>query len=140
MWLPLFDNTWMKKPISMPCPCGRGVSYEQCCGPLHQGQPAADAEALMRSRYSAYVLGNVPYLRSSWHPDTRPVDLSLQEPSGQRTQWLGLSIQQHRLTGQDTAEVVFVARYRIGGGSAIRMQEHSRFVRIGEHWYYLDAL
>lgn len=94
----------------------------------------------MRSRYSAYVLGNVPYLRSSWHPDTRPVDLSLQEPAGQRTQWLGLSIQQHRLTGQDTAEVVFVARYRIGGGSAVRMQEHSRFVRIGEHWYYLDAL
>ena len=41
MWLPLFDNTWMKKPISMPCPCGRGISYEQCCGPLHQGQPAA---------------------------------------------------------------------------------------------------
>lgn len=94
----------------------------------------------MRSRYSAYVLGNAAYVLASWHPQTRPAELSLEEPAGQRTHWLGLSVKQHRMTGPDTAEVVFLARYRVGGGSAVRMTEHSRFQRIGEHWYYLDAV
>lgn len=94
----------------------------------------------MRSRYSAYVLGNAAYVSASWHPDTRPPALSLDEPAGLRTQWLGLTVKQHTVTGPDSAEVVFLARYRIGGGSAVRMTEHSRFVRVDGHWYYLDAL
>ena len=134
------DNGRMKNTVSSACPCGLERAYAQCCEPLHLGQPAADAEALMRSRYSAYVLGNAAYVSASWHPDTRPAALSLEEPAGQRTQWLGLSVKQHTVTGTDTAEVVFVARYRIGGGSAVRMQEHSRFIRIAPHWYYLDAV
>lgn len=136
----LADNGGMNKPVSSFCPCGRERPYAACCEPLHQGQPAADAEALMRSRYSAYVLGNADYVRASWHPDTRPEQLQLDEPAGQRTQWLGLTVKQHTVTGTDTAEVVFLARYRIGGGSALRMEEHSRFVRIAPHWYYLDAV
>lgn len=123
-----------------PCPCTSGRPYAACCGPLHGGQPAADAEALMRSRYSAYVLKDADYLLASWHPDTRPAQLSLHEAPGQRTQWLGLSVDLHRMTGEDTAEVRFVARYRVGGGSAVRMSEHSRFVREAGRWYYLDAL
>ena len=47
---------------------------------------------------------------------------------------------EHRATGPDTAEVAFVARYRVGGGSAVKMREHSRFVREDGRWYYLDAL
>lgn len=94
----------------------------------------------MRSRYSAYVAGNADYLLATWHPDTRPETLSLADPPGQRTQWLGLEVKRHRATGEDTAEVEFVARYRIGGGSAVRMAEHSRFVRLDGRWYYLDAL
>ncbi len=123
-----------------PCPCTSGRPYAACCGPLHGGQPAADAEALMRSRYSAYVLKDAEYLLASWHPDTRPAPLSLHEAAGQRTQWLGLSVDLHRMTGEDTAEVRFVARYRVGGGSAVRMSEHSRFVREAGRWYYLDAV
>lgn len=135
----LADNAGMNKPVSPHCPCGRALPFEQCCQPLHLGQPAADAEALMRSRYSAYVLGNAAYVSASWHPDTRPESVGLDEPAGQRTQWLGLTVKQHRVTGPDTAEVQFLARYRIGGGSAVRMEEHSRFVRMAGHWYYLDA-
>lgn len=123
-----------------PCPCGRPARFAECCHRLHQGEPAADAEALMRSRYSAYVAKNAMYLCSSWHASTRPETLSLEEAQGQRTQWLGLSIKQHRVTGPDTAEVVFIARYRVGGGSAVRMTEQSRFVRENGHWYYLDAV
>lgn len=118
------------------CPCGTGRAYARCCAPLHAGAPAADAEALMRSRYSAYVRGDADYLRASWHASTRPAELELDT----RTTWLGLTVQRVLATGADTAEVVFLARYRIGGGSAVRMTEHSRFVREDGHWYYLDAL
>lgn len=134
-------NVAMNKPTpATPCPCGRPLPYTQCCGPLHAGQPAADAEALMRSRYSAFVLGDAAYLRASWHPDTCPAEPLPADPPGQRTRWLGLTVQQHRVTGPDTAEVAFVARYRVGGGSAVRLVEHSRFVRIDGRWLYLDAL
>lgn len=94
----------------------------------------------MRSRYSAYAAGNADYLLASWHSSTRPQELSLADAPGQRTQWLGLDVKRHRVTGAYTAEVAFVARYRIGGGSAVRMAEHSRFVREDGRWYYLDAM
>ena len=94
----------------------------------------------MRSRYSAFVLKDVDYLLASWHPKTRPEQLSLDDAPGQRTQWLGLDVKRHRVTGADTAEVEFVARYRIGGGRVVRMREHSRFLREDGRWYYLDAV
>lgn len=123
-----------------PCPCGSGHAHGRCCARWHAGEAAPDAEALMRSRYSAYVTGNVDYLLATWHADTRPQALLLDDAPGQRTQWLGLDVKCHRVTGADTAEVEFVARYRVGGGSAVRLAEHSRFVREDGRWYYLDAL
>ncbi len=61
-----------------PCPCGAPAPYDACCGPAHRGEaPAATAEALMRSRYSAFVLRDTYYLLASWHPSTRPKKLTL---------------------------------------------------------------
>ncbi len=120
------------------CPCGTGRAPAACCGRYHAGEPAPDAEALMRSRYSAYVLGDSGYLRVTWHPDTCPDELGLDAPGAPRTAWLGLAVKEYRVTGPDTAEVMFVARYRVGGGSAVRMQERSRFARRDGRWYYLD--
>ncbi|MDR6674750.1 YchJ family metal-binding protein [Xanthomonas sp. 1678] len=122
--------------LADPCPCGRPREYAQCCGPYHAGAAAPDAESLMRSRYCAYVRRDADYLRASWHPSTRPAELALDT----QTTWLGLTVQSVLATGADTAEVAFLARYRIGGGSAVRMTEHSRFVREDGRWYYLDAL
>ncbi len=119
------------------CPCGTGRAYAACCGPLHAGAPAVDAEALMRSRYSAYVREDHEYLLRSWHPDTRPT--AIEGGDDPRPTWLGLKILSHRADDADRARVAFVARYRVGGGSAVRMREHSRFVREGAHWFYLDA-
>ena len=121
-----------------PCPCGTGRTYAVCCGRYHTGEAAPDAEALMRSRYSAFVTGNADYLRATWHPDTRPDEFGLDAPGAPRTTWLGLSVKQHRVTGPETAEVEFVARYRVGGGSAVRLHERSRFVRIDGRWLYVD--
>lgn len=117
---------------STPCLCGTGKPYDSCCGPLHQGAPAATAEALMRSRYSAYVLQLPDYLSATWHPSTRPATLELDPP-----RWLGLQVKRHEASG-DTATVEFVARYKVGG-KAGRLHEHSRFVREDERWYYLDG-
>ncbi|CTP91836.1 hypothetical protein A6R71_03920 [Xanthomonas translucens pv. arrhenatheri] len=122
--------------LADPCPCGRPRDYAQCCGLYHAGAAAPDAETLMRSRYSAYVRRDADYLRASWHPSTRPAQLELDT----HTAWLGLTVQRVVASGADRAEVAFLARYRIGGGSAVRMTEHSRFVREDGRWYYLDAL
>ena len=119
------------------CPCGLPQSYADCCGRYHAGAPAPDAEALMRSRYSAYVHRDAGYLRASWHAATRPAALDFDGP---QPVWLGLEVRSHHVTGADSAEVVFIARYRIGGGSVVRMREHSRFLREDGRWYYLDAL
>ena len=130
--------------MAVSCPCGRttpkgqALNLADCCGPLHTGQAAPDAERLMRSRYSAFVLGDVSYLLSTWHSSQRPAELTL-ETGGK---WLGLEIKQHRVTGADTAEVEFVARFRVGG-RAVRQHERSRFVREKSHdgvrWFYVDG-
>ena len=122
------------------CPCGRLdahkrlLTYAACCTPLHAGETAPDAERLMRSRYSAFVLGDVPYLLATWHSSTRPATLEL-EP---QAKWLGLEIKGHRVTGPDTAEVEFVARFRVAG-RAVRQHERSRFVREGGRWFYVEG-
>ncbi len=122
-----------------PCPCGSGQPYAACCGPLHQGQqPAASAEALMRSRYSAYVLKHEAWLLASWHPDTRPTALQL-DAADAPAKWLGLEIRRHAQQDANHATVEFVARCRYPGGRAGRLHEISRFVRDNGRWLYLDA-
>lgn len=119
-----------------PCPCGSGRTYAACCGPAHGGQAATTAKALMRSRYSAYVLGLEAYLLATWHPSARPETLDLAtEP---RAKWLGLEVKRHARTDDCHAVVEFVARYRVGGRGQ-RLHETSRFVREDGHWFYIDG-
>lgn len=123
------------------CPCGGG-NYAQCCGRYHSGSEAAPtALALMRSRYSAYVMDNGAYLQATWHRSTRPTEPIVAE-AGQK--WLGLEVRRHQADG-DSAIVEFVARYKIGG-RAQRLHEVSRFVRESEpgtedqpRWFYVDG-
>ncbi|MEZ5462843.1 YchJ family protein [Dokdonella sp.] len=119
-----------------PCPCDPTRRYAECCAALHAGAVAKDAEALMRSRYSAYVLGLEGYLLATWHASTRPqgLELAVGQPS-----WLDLTVLDHASPGPERAEVEFVARYREGGGSARRLHERSRFVLENGRWWYLDG-
>ncbi len=124
------------------CPCGqrdgRGcvLNFSACCGRyLGHDTPAPDAEQLMRSRYSAFVLRLADYLLASWHPSTRAVGLTL-EPG---VKWLGLEVRQHRAIDADHAEVEFVSRSRVAGRGQ-RLHERSRFVREGGCWLYLDGV
>lgn len=120
-----------------PCPCGSGQPYPQCCALLHQGQPAATAEALMRSRYSAFVMADADYLLLSWHSSSRPERAELEfDP---RCRWLGLTIKGHQQQDHDHATVEFVARYQLNG-RAFRLHETSNFVREQGQWRYVDGL
>jgi len=89
----------------------------------------------MRSRYAAFVSCNEAYLLATWHPGKRPPSV----PFDGRQKWLGLKIVDQQSIGPDTAEVEFIARYRVGGGSAARLHERSRFVREDGRWFYWDG-
>ena len=120
-----------------PCPCGSGARLADCCAPLHQGTRLPEnAEVLMRSRYTAYVLGLDDYLKSTWHESTRPADVSVE----QGLKWLGLTVKRAWDGGADEAFVEFVARYKVGGARAERLHEVSRFVREGGRWFYVDGV
>jgi SEC-C motif-containing protein len=121
-----------------PCPCGSTRPYGACCGRYHAGPlhlQAPDAAALMRSRYTAYVLGLRDYLLDTWHPSTRPAELELDPPE---LRWLGLDVRRHEAIDADHARVEFVARSKLGG-RAHRLHEISRFVREEGRWFYVDG-
>jgi SEC-C motif-containing protein len=121
------------------CPCGSGKTYAACCGPyLDDEQRPTTAEALMRSRYSGYILARKDYLLRTWHESTRPKELGLNDTGV--INWLGLKIVRTEAGGPGDAQgvVEFVARYKIGG-KAYRLHEISRFVREEGWWFYLDG-
>lgn len=117
------------------CPCGSGDPLAICCGRYHGGEFAPDAARLMRSRYSAYVLGLEAYLLATWHASTRPATLDLAAQGNLR--WLGLEVLS-MVEKVDRAEVAFVARYKVNGRAG-RLSEVSRFVRESSRWFYVDG-
>ncbi len=125
------------------CPCGSGDEYSGCCEPLHLGAPAPTAEALMRSRFTAFALRSTSpgldgYLLSSWHPDTRPANLDLDDG----TTWRRLQIVDTVAGGPDdeSGVVEFRASFRTADGTAGVLHERSRFERIDGRWAYLDGV
>ena len=119
------------------CPCGSAARYDSCCGRYLDGSQAAlTAEALMRSRYTAYALGRGAYLRQTWYPATRPGSSQLDDDTG--TQWIGLEVKRHERQDDTHATVEFVARYKVNG-RAFRLHELSRFVFENGQWFYVDG-
>ncbi len=118
------------------CPCGSGATYGGCCGPLHAGRAAASAEALMRSRFSAFALRLPAYLLDTWHPGARPPSVNLDEA----IQWRRLQIVDTVAGGPDdeTGTVEFRASYRSAEGAGM-LHERSRFARVDGAWRYVDG-
>lgn len=127
--------------ISPLCPCGSALTYAACCGRWHAAHAAGGKltaptpEALMRSRYAAFVLDLRGYLLASWHASTRPASL---EPPERGLKWLGLDVKRAPLQDADHGTVEFVARSKLGG-RAHRLHETSRFVRENGEWFYVDG-
>jgi SEC-C motif-containing protein len=117
------------------CPCGGG-SYGTCCGPLHAGEPAPTAEALMRSRYSAFALGLAPHLLATWAAATRPEALELDE--GLRWRRLQIVDTVRGAPDDETGVVEFRAAHRSAEGAGV-LHERSRFARERGRWVYVDG-
>ncbi len=120
------------------CPCGSGKGYDACCRPFHGGTAApATAEELMRSRYSAFVVGDsdcVGYLLATWHPATRPASLELDDA----LRWTGLEVLATDAGGPTDRRgmVEFRAGY-LRDGVVGDLHETSRFRRDNEGWQYV---
>lgn len=139
-----------KRPAPLDCPCGgaapgrasdaRAPRFDACCGPYLDGHAAAPtALQLMRSRYTAYVLGRTDYLRATWDPATCPADLEVDPDAPDAPRWLGLQIKRFEAQDERRAIVEFIARYK-SGGRGHRLHEVSRFVRgDDERWRYVDG-
>lgn len=126
-------------PDDARCPCLSGESYGACCGRFHVGiatggRSAPTAEALMRSRYTAFAVGDTAYLLATWHPTTRPGSLDLDDGVA----WRRLDVLRTEGGGPFDAQgvVEFVAHHRSAVGRG-QLHEVSRFVREGARWYYV---
>ena len=132
------------------CPCGgaapgraptaKAPLFAQCCGRYLSGAAhAPNALELMRSRYTAYVLGDTAYLRATWDPATCPRDLDVDPAAPDAPNWLGLQIKRHEVLDSTHERVEFVARFK-QGGRGHRLHELSRFTRSDDgRWRYLDG-
>jgi len=125
-----------------PCPCGSERSLSDCCGPIVSGERTAPtAEALMRSRYTAYALGDMTHLKRSLDPRWHA---TFDEPGAkewsEKATWKGLTVLSTKAgrEGDDEGEVEFVARFEMDGEEQ-QMRERARFRKKGGEWRYLDG-
>jgi SEC-C motif-containing protein len=126
---------------STTCPCGTGAAYRACCGRFHAGAPAPTALELMRSRYAAYVRGEIDYLARTHDPETRAaMDVAAATQWSRETDWAGLEIVATSAGGRDdeTGVVEFIARGSTGG-KPFMLHERSRFRRDEGRWVYIDG-
>lgn len=126
----------------LTCPCGLPENYQMCCGKIIEGnEPANSAEALMRSRYTAFALNKMDHIRQSHDPSTRSeLDMEGNQAWSSRADWKGLEIVRVEKGAEDDADgvVEFIARYDMDGVP----QEHhelSTFKKVKGQWYFVDG-
>ena len=122
------------------CPCGSTLEFEACCEPYINGTPSPTAVALMRSRYSAYAIGNTDYLIETLAPECRDEEDEEDVGKTANMKWQGLEIRDlvDGGEGDESGFVEFVAKYKIGDKAGIH-HERSGFRREGERWYCLGG-
>ncbi|MBU0481759.1 MAG: SEC-C domain-containing protein [Proteobacteria bacterium] len=121
------------------CPCSSGNEYAVCCEPYLQGLSAAPtAEALMRSRYTAYTKDDYGYVIRTCHSSTRPASEDFEDEV--KIEWTGLEIVETEkgLESDDDGVVEFIARYSYNG-NALGQHERSNFVKEDGEWFYVDG-
>lgn len=126
----------------MTCHCGSADSFETCCKPLLKGErlPKTAAE-LMRSRYSAFAVGDIDYIMNTHDPDTvSQVDRASTESWAKEAKWTGLEITDTEAGGEgdEVGRVDFVARYDLRGVK-IEHRESATFRKQGKRWLFVDG-
>ncbi len=123
------------------CPCFSDLPLSDCCGSIISGTPAPTALQLMRSRYSAYAMGNIDYLLATQDPETRDVSKrDSMERWSKSTDWTGLTIVATEKGGteDETGIVEFIARGTTNG-KPFALHERSQFRKRDGAWYYVDG-
>lgn len=124
------------------CPCGSNRKFAQCCNRYLSGaKPAPIAEALMRSRYTAYTLGNVDYILATWAQQTRQsVNSASLVKSCNETEYLSLKIiaKNAGTRKHSQGQVEFEVKFKHLGKLQTH-QETSNFIKQDGLWYYLDG-
>ncbi|MDH4162586.1 MAG: YchJ family protein [Nitrospirota bacterium] len=124
------------------CPCGSTRTYQDCCGPVIAGQRRAEtAQELMRSRYSAYVMKEIPWLRASLHPANRAdFNEATTRSWAERAEWQGIAIVNTVAGGpSDTkGQVEFIVKF-MENGVAQEHRERSNFEKIDGAWYFTEG-
>ena len=118
----------------MQCPCNPNKKYSDCCLKAHQNiHSVTSAEALMRSRYSAFVLANIDYLQKSHHSSTRPSKREKKEILAwtKSVNWLKLEVL------KTTETTVEFKAFFMENGSIDVIHENSLFCKENDHWVYL---
>jgi SEC-C motif-containing protein len=133
----------LEKELKMEnCPCGSGIDYNECCKPLiHDDKPAPTAEALLRSRYTAYTEADVDYIINTTHPDYRAqIDPNSTRDWAENSQWHQLEILNSMAgTVEDEAgEIEFIATYTQEGVSN-KHHEKAQFRKTDGKWFFWDA-
>tara|TARA_R110000787_G_scaffold17835_2_gene55248 strand:- start:806 stop:1288 length:483 start_codon:yes stop_codon:yes gene_type:complete len=123
------------------CPCGSGIEFENCCGPYIGGAPAPTPEALMRSRYTAFVQGEIDHIeRTVVREEREKFDRAAAQEMSGSVDWLGLKILGTTAGGadDDTGTVDFEAHFRQKGERQVH-RERSTFCREDGRWVYVDG-
>ena len=128
--------------MNTKCPCGLAKEYNNCCGLYISGKEnAPTAEALMRSRYSAYVKQAFPYVYDTYHSDTKQhFTLAAIEEQSEKIEWLGLQILETEkgLENDDSGTVKFSASHRLNEKNHY-LNERSFFSRENGLWRYVNG-
>jgi SEC-C motif-containing protein len=123
-----------------PCPCGSGLSYAECCEPYITGAKLPpSAEALMRSRYSAYVEHAIDYIVDTCTKNKKDkkdeIDVTQTRFWSEKSTWLGLKILSVEDTGNTEGTVEFEASYERDGLKDIH-HEKAYFKQEEGRWLY----
>ena len=121
------------------CQCGSGQDFVECCGVFLSGRASAPtAEALMRSRYTAFAMRDSNYLLKTWHGSTRPSALDFTTDA---TQWKKLEILE-TVSGEEgaTRGIVEFKAYFVERARREVLHERSSFLKENGLWYYLDGV
>lgn len=121
------------------CPCGSGRAFDLCCGPILAGEPAPSAEALMRSRYTAFVRHDIDHIERSCAPETR-AGFSRDDAVrvAQECEWGPLTVMKAEENGDDGMVEFFLTFRR--DGEEWPVHERSRFRRVDGRWLYVDSV
>lgn len=123
----------------MICPCGNELTYSDCCGKYIEGRELPPTpEALMRSRYTAYTLHDLHYIKSTMKGKALIQFSDRSSDNTHQVTWMGLTVISSKMKSERNGFVSFEAKYQIEN-ETFSIKEKSEFRKFGEKWFYIDG-